>query len=615
MATDKAQPGASRENGDFYVALDLEGVLDGIGAGEDISITITPVPNAVVLSAGRDDGDKTWSLSPGHLGGLFLRDHRPKKAPFTLTVRVMRMDASEGTAEVAHASEIDIVPTEQGTPIRPAGAAPKAVSAVAKGPSRDEIEAELRAAYESEFSEASTELADEHDSKLNALSARLTEEADKRLREAQAAWREAEKARRAASRQTLTAKYEQQISAETAKLKAAFEDRLAEARKNWQRREADRLAEAQTTWDKEAEAQKRKLEAKNKDVRFRKAAEIEADRRNEAEILRAEATSRLDVAKAEWQAAEAGRIKRLKADLHAEAARALAEAHNKARDERAHELKGSEVLWRREEAGRLAAAHQEWLAGAEAAKTAQDKASDRSQADQRAALQAATEKALSLAKSQWKIEAERLAAKAQAAGKRETERRLAKAETAWKTTEAGRLNEATAKLREAAEAEKIAARAAAEADLSHRLEAERGRAEAELTARLAAAETRWRESEEDRHAALQAELSAASDKAIAGAQEELEAKFARELSRHEAEWREEEAERLLTTETRWRVAVEVAQDAASHGQRPLGSGGLGPSAAEDNPMVVRIGDYFGKTRRPPRTTTSVVSVIEVKQRA
>ncbi|MCZ6454128.1 MAG: hypothetical protein O6909_07795, partial [Alphaproteobacteria bacterium] len=427
MATETAQAGASRKTGDLYIALDLEGVLDGIDPGGDIGITVTPVPGAVVLSAGRDDGDKTWSLNPGHLGGLFLCDRRPKKTPFTLTIRVMRMDASEGTAEVAHASEIDIVPSEQGTPEPPAGAGLKAAATtVAKIPSRAQIETELRAAYESEFGKASAALADEHDNKLKALTARLTAEADKRLKMAQAAWQEAETARRAASRQTLSAKYEQQISAETAKMKATIEDRLAEARKNWQRREADRLAEAQSTWNKKAEVQKQQLEAENKDVHFRKAAEIEAGRRNEAESLRAETASRLDEAKAEWQEAEAERIKRLKADLNAGAARTLAEADNKARDERAHELKGHEIKWRREEGGRLAAARQEWLA--EATKTAQDEASDRSQADQRAALQAATEKALSAAKSQWKVEAEQLAAEAQAAATRETERRLAEAE-------------------------------------------------------------------------------------------------------------------------------------------------------------------------------------------
>jgi len=153
------------------------------------------------------------------------------------------------------------------------------------------------------------------------------------------------------------------------------------------------------------------------------------------------------------------------------------------------------------------------------------------------------------------------------------------------------------------------------AERERRQSERRERAEAELGTRLSAAEERWRETGEDRHAALQAELSAASNKAIAGAQEELEANFTRELSRREAEWREEEAERLLITETRWRIAVEAAQDAASHGHRPLGSGGQGPSAAGDDPMVVRIGDYFGKTRRPPRPATSVVSVIKVKRRA
>jgi hypothetical protein len=44
-------------------------------------------------------------------------------------------------------------------------------------------------------------------------------------------------------------------------------------------------------------------------------------------------------------------------------------------------------------------------------------------------------------------------------------------------------------------------------------------------------------------------------------------------------------------------------------------GGSGLAAIEDNPMVVRIGDYFGKTRRPPRPASSVVSVIKVKRRA
>ena len=50
------------------IALDITAALTG--ANENLSIVVGNVPNGAIFSAGINNGDGTWSLSPAQLGGL-----------------------------------------------------------------------------------------------------------------------------------------------------------------------------------------------------------------------------------------------------------------------------------------------------------------------------------------------------------------------------------------------------------------------------------------------------------------------------------------------------------------------------------------------------------------
>lgn len=74
------------------------GLVDTDGS-EALSITIAGVPTGGVLSAGADNGDGTWTLTPDQLVGLtiLLPDNLADDAPFTLTVTATSTELSNGS--------------------------------------------------------------------------------------------------------------------------------------------------------------------------------------------------------------------------------------------------------------------------------------------------------------------------------------------------------------------------------------------------------------------------------------------------------------------------------------------------------------------------------------
>ena len=57
---------------DAAVALDFAGVLDGLGPGETLTVTVFGLPEGAVLSAGTQNPDGTWTLTGDQLAGLTL---------------------------------------------------------------------------------------------------------------------------------------------------------------------------------------------------------------------------------------------------------------------------------------------------------------------------------------------------------------------------------------------------------------------------------------------------------------------------------------------------------------------------------------------------------------
>jgi hypothetical protein len=79
-------------NRDATVPLDLQTPLAQLGIIDGIYIVVEDVPAAVRLSAGRYNGDLSWSLGPGELDGLYAALPANQKDAFALSVRVLMPD-------------------------------------------------------------------------------------------------------------------------------------------------------------------------------------------------------------------------------------------------------------------------------------------------------------------------------------------------------------------------------------------------------------------------------------------------------------------------------------------------------------------------------------------
>ena len=67
-------------------------------SSEILSITISGVPSGAVLSAGTDNGDGSWTLTPEQLSGLTITPPANSDADFTLTVTATSQDGSAAPA-------------------------------------------------------------------------------------------------------------------------------------------------------------------------------------------------------------------------------------------------------------------------------------------------------------------------------------------------------------------------------------------------------------------------------------------------------------------------------------------------------------------------------------
>ena len=77
---------------------DLEaGIAFGPGDGSTLEVEISGVPDGAVLSAGTDNGDGTWTLTPAQLEGLTITPPEHDDADFTLTVTATDSESNETT--------------------------------------------------------------------------------------------------------------------------------------------------------------------------------------------------------------------------------------------------------------------------------------------------------------------------------------------------------------------------------------------------------------------------------------------------------------------------------------------------------------------------------------
>jgi hypothetical protein len=96
------------QDGRRSIALDLESILAQIGVVDGVYLVVEDVPPDVRLSAGRCNGNETWSIGPGELDKLHALVPGPRSGSFTLRVRVLCPDP-HGYEYASTVGQFDIV--------------------------------------------------------------------------------------------------------------------------------------------------------------------------------------------------------------------------------------------------------------------------------------------------------------------------------------------------------------------------------------------------------------------------------------------------------------------------------------------------------------------------
>lgn len=477
------------------IALDLGPLLAPYRKRGRLAIRVEQMPPLARLSAGRNNGDNSWSLGSDELEALNFQPPPGFDQPHMLAVRIIVHDS-------AGASTAAVLDYE----ISPDGAVPAAA------PPNAAMDAEATAQLQ-RLQEALAEMGDRLDQRENALAA---------------AKEDAEAARMA----------------------------LELAREDWEKEEARRLAEAKTGWQKEADAAlgraqttaehsraadeselralKDELAALRMELAAREAALTEMRAAQTKTERDAEAGRREALRKAEdgWKAEEETRLAAAKAAWQKETEAALAEARAAAdyarADGEAEQRRVTDELTRLHKAANTRDAEMTRLratminaeaAAARAQRDALAKAEERWKSEEAARFQAA--------EAAWRAEMEAALAAAQTgeedAAHREAEQRaaLAAAETEWKAQSARELAGLQARCEHAeAELESHAVQAAADAAELRRLQGEWRAAQDSLA-------ERDRELERLRAAAANAAAPAPSTQAVNAIEAALEDATAR----------------------------------------------------------------------------------------
>ncbi|MBD3668775.1 MAG: hypothetical protein HUJ16_12475, partial [Kangiella sp.] len=98
---------ASISEGDDFISfdLDIDAMVNDLPAGNETSITVSGIPEGAVLSAGQDNGNGSWSLTPAQLGGLQVLVTDAVSTDFSLSVTAQVGDQSASAQDVL--AEVD----------------------------------------------------------------------------------------------------------------------------------------------------------------------------------------------------------------------------------------------------------------------------------------------------------------------------------------------------------------------------------------------------------------------------------------------------------------------------------------------------------------------------
>ena len=101
---------------DTAISLSITTALGDLDGSESLSITIADVPTGATLSAGTDNGDGTWTLTPAQLSGLTITPPADSDADFALSVTATSTEATGGDTAIANGTLNVTVAADADTP-------------------------------------------------------------------------------------------------------------------------------------------------------------------------------------------------------------------------------------------------------------------------------------------------------------------------------------------------------------------------------------------------------------------------------------------------------------------------------------------------------------------
>ncbi|WP_341363265.1 Ig-like domain-containing protein [Thalassospira sp. SN3W] len=117
---------------DSAISLDVSAALRDLDGGDEtLSITISGVPDGAVLSAGTDNGDGTWSLTPDQLAGLTITPGGNYNGSFDLSVTATSTEANGSTSSTSTSFTVDVEAVADGATLDVRDAAGAEDSAIA----------------------------------------------------------------------------------------------------------------------------------------------------------------------------------------------------------------------------------------------------------------------------------------------------------------------------------------------------------------------------------------------------------------------------------------------------------------------------------------------------
>ncbi len=499
-----------------------------------LSLRVEFVPQRARLSAGRNNGDGSWSLASDELEGLsyLLPDNL---AEHTLLLRIMTLEEEGATTLKIHHVPVLLEPL----PLEPG----EEEKATARGVDADnpilhnqldkmhslfavrESElTELRAALEQAKAEKDTELAKARAGWEQQLQQHLTEA----ITQAKAEWQSEQKSRKSAGDKGIAqaeAQAEQKVTQERALWQAQTEERLAAERARLKSESAGELSEAiaqeRARWLAESD---QRIETERARWKGESAGELSGTIGQERARWQAEADQRIETERLLWKTESAGEL-----------SRAIAQERARWQVEADQRIEAERLRWKAESTGDLSVAV----------------------AQESARWQVETEKRLEAERRRWKTESQgdrsQALAQEHARWQLEAEQRLETERERWKAKSAVVLSETSRKCKaleialaeaqarpdihsaaneddsgasrdELARIQSLLIRRDLELD-QHRtaLEQEREQRRQELEASLLAAAKTWKTEEDLRLAATMERARAQSDVALAAANARCEA--------------------------------------------------------------------------------------------